>query len=336
MTRTFFFIVILIASTATLPLKSGDLSEASIKKLRKAAVEIHIKGQLRGGGAFVRASDGKTYVITAAHLFHDPKDTCWVVTEDEKSFSGSLSAYDLGHDLALIDISPEVESYGTVPLAERIPPDTTPIYNLGPALHRRTLLLSGSVADSRISYTDFTSSRGSIAHFFASGINPALTSGGIWVNQAGAIVGLQHGRLIGDKGAPSSGISMLSPPQAIKTLLHTRKTAETPGIGAYLWEVWTANHEILKELPKKTEGLILNPVFKGRPIEQAGLKALDVIVAVDGQSVRRRHEFLNLIRSKPPGSSFTLQVLPQGGRTKRFVELVTDTLEDHWRPENKN
>jgi S1-C subfamily serine protease len=336
MIRTFFFIVLLIASTATLPLKSGDLSEATIKNLRKAAVEIHIKGQLRGGGAFVQASNSKTYVITAAHLFLDPKDTCRVVTEDEKSFSGSLSAYDLGHDLALIDLSPEVARYGTLTLAEKIPPDTTPIYNLGPALHRRTLLLSGSVADSRISYTDFTASRGSIAHFFASGINPALTSGGIWVNKEGAIVGLQHGRLIGDKGAPSSGISMVSPPQAIKMLLHSRKTAKTPGIGAYLWEVWTANHEMLKELPKKTEGLILNPVFKDRPIERAGLKALDVIVAVDGQSIRRRHEFFNLIRSKPPGSSFSLQVLPQGSETRRSVELVTDTLEDHWGPENQN
>lgn len=336
MIRTLFYIMACLALNATPTLKSAELSEATIKKLRKAAVEIHIKGKLRGGGAFLRASNGKTYVITAAHLFHDPQDSCKVITEDEQIFSGSLIAYDLGHDLALIEVTPGVASYGSLPLAKTIPADTTPIYNLGPALHRRTLLLSGSVADSRISYTDFTSSKGSIAHFFAAGINPALTSGGIWVNQAGAVVGLQHGRLIGDKGAPSSGISMVSPPNAIKTLLHNRETTKTPGIGAYLWEVWTADHSLLRELPEGTEGLILNPVFKGRPIDQAGLRALDIIVAVDGKSIRRRHEFFNLIRSKPPGSSFRLKVLPNGAKTERIVELVTDALEDQWGTENRN
>ena len=336
MIRIFFSMMACIALNTAPTLKSGELSEATIKKLRKAAVEIHINGQLRGGGAFVRASNSKTYVITAAHLFHDPQDTCRVITEDEQRFSGSLIAYDLGHDLALIEVTEGVASYGSLPLAKTIPADTAPIYNLGPALHRRTLLLSGSVADSRISYTDFASSKGSIAHFFVAGINPALTSGGIWVNQAGAIVGLQHGRLIGDKGAPSSGISMVSFPDAIRTLLRNRKTMKTPGIGAYLWEVWAADHSTLRKLPEGIEGLILNPVFEDRPIDQAGLKPLDIIVAVDGKSIRRRHEFFNLIRSKPPGSSFELHVFSKRTKTERIVELVTDALEDQWGTENRH
>ena len=321
---------LLLASLAVSSLPAQELPHTTVKKVRRAAVEIHIKGQLRGGGAFVMNRDGKIFVVTAAHLFLDPKDTCTVIAEDNQSYFGSLSAYNLGHDLAIIEVPPEVSRYGSLTIATRTPADTTPIYNLGPALRRRTLLLSGSVADSRTSYTDFTSSKGTIAHFFAAGINPVLTSGGVWINRSGEVVGVQHGRLIGDKGAPSSGLSMVSPPNAITKLLNGNQIAKTPGLGAYVWEVWTADRSMLEELPKSTEGLILNPVFEDRPAAKAGLKPFDVIVACDGKPLSRRHQLFDAIRSKPAGSPFKLQIISPGSGKRRTVELTTDTLEEHW------
>ncbi len=322
--------ILILLSIPESPL-AQELSSSTLKKVRRAAVEVHIKGQLRGGGAFVRDENGKSYVLTAAHLFLNPKDTCTIITEDDESYFGSLSAYNLGHDLALLEVPPEVKKYGTLDIADSVPADTHPIFNLGPALRRRTLILSGHVSDSRTCYTDFSSSKGYIAHFFAAGINPVLTSGGIWVNIQGEAVGVQHGRLIGDQGAPSSGLSMVSPPQAVSTILREKDLANTPGIGGYVWEVWTADRSLLEELPKGTNGLIVNPVFEGRPLDQAGIKAFDVILSCDGKQVKRRHHLLSAIRSKPINSTFSLEVITPGSRKRRTVTLTTDSLEQHWR-----
>lgn len=310
--------------------RSEELTASTVRKVRSAAVEIHIKGQLRGGGALVKNSKGKMFVITAAHLFPDPRDTCVVHVDSEDTYFASLSAYDLGHDLALLEISPEAAKHPTLSIATSIPTETSSLFNFGPALRRRTLVLAGSVADARTSYTDFTASKGYIGHFFVAGISPVLTSGGIWVNTSGQIVGIQHGRLIGDEGAPSSGISMVSPPSAVRDLVESNQTAKTPGLGAYFWEVWTADRSLLDELPNGTEGLIANPVFEDRPLARAGVKERDVIIACDGEPIRRRHQLIEKIRSKPAGSSFTLDVVTPGENGARKVEVTTDTLEENW------
>lgn len=315
---------------ASCDLSAQELSSSVLEKVRRACVEVHIKGQLKGGGAFVRDASGKPYVLTAAHLFNSPSDTCFVLTEDDRSYFASLSAYDLGHDLAILEVAPETKKYGALQVATAVPAETRPIFNFGPALRRRTLVLPGTVADARTSYTDFSASRGYIAHFFASGINPILTSGGVWVNQLGQVVGVQHGRLIGDKGSPSSGLSMVSPPSAIRSLLKSKAVQETPGIGGYVWEVWTSDQSLLDELPRGIEGLVVNPVFKGRALDQAGLQLYDVIVSCDGEPVKRRHDLLEKIRSKPAGSEFTLQVIRPGSQDRGSVTLTTEVLENFW------
>lgn len=308
-----------------------ELPQPVLEKVRRSTVEVHIQGQLRGGGALVRDGEGKVHVLTAAHLFHSPRDTCSILTQEGNLHFASLSAYDLGHDLALLEVPEELARLGAIPVASSIPDDTSPIFNFGPALRRRTLVLKGTVADSRTCYTDFTSSGGFVAHFFAAGISPVLTSGGIWTNRKGEIVGVQHGRLKGEKGSASSGLSIVSPPSAVRKLLADRNVAKTPGLGGYVWEVWTADRSLLDELPRGTEGVFANPVFDGRPLARAGLETFDVIVSCDGKPVRRRHELLSAIRSKPAGSRFELEVIKPGSNERRRVELVTDTLEEHWK-----
>lgn len=308
----------------------AQLPAAVTEKVRKATVEVHIEGRLRGAGVLVRDPEGKTHILTAAHLFPNPRVTCTVRTHEDAEHFASLSAYDLGHDLALLEVDPAMGKYGTLPIASAIPSDTAEIYNFGPALRRRILALPGTVADRRVSYTDFAESEGYIAHFFVAGINPALTSGGPWVDGRGAVVGIQHGRLIGDEGAPSSGLSMVSPTPRIAGFLRERQTARTPGIGGYLWEVWTADESLLSKLPKGIEGLVANAVFEGRPLAKANLQRFDVIVACDGEPVRRRNDFLETIRAKPPGSTFELTVVRPGTNGPRSAQLVTDCLEDRW------
>lgn len=324
--------LVLFAAVFLFSAANAGLPAGTVEKVRKAVVEVHIAGRLRGAGAIVRDPDGKAHILTAAHLLPNPRVTCMVRTHDDEAHFASLSAYDLGHDLALLEIDPDLSSrYGALPIASGIPTDTADVYNFGPALYRRILVLSGSVADRRISYTDFSESGGYLAHFFVSGINPALTSGGVWVDGRGAVVGIQNGRLNGDEGAPSSGLSLVSPTPAISALLRDRESTRTPDVGGYLWELWTADESLVTELPRGTDGLVANAVFEGRPLAKAGIKRFDVIVACDGKPIVRRNTFLDLIRSKPPGTTFRLQVISPGAAASRETELTTECLEDRWR-----
>jgi S1-C subfamily serine protease len=308
-----------------------ELSGSLIEKVRRSCVEVIIKGRLRGGGAFVQDSRGKTYVLTAAHLFHRPGDTCVVVTADDRSHFASLSAYDLGHDLALLEVEPSLSRYGTLRVAAVNPSETKAVFNFGPALGRRQLVLPGSVAHTGITYTDFSSSQDYLGHYFVSGINPAFSSGGPWVNREGEIVGVQHGRLKGDEGAPSSGLSMVSPPAAVKALIEKNTIAATPGIGGFLWEIRTADRTFFDKLPDRLDGLVVNPVFKDRPLARAGIKPHDLILRCDGVELTRLSQLIERIRAKPAGSVFRLEVLTPGASGSREVILTTDAIEAGWR-----
>lgn len=82
MVRALVCIGLLLGSFAVCSLPAEELPQATVKKIRRAAVEIQIRGQLRGGGAFVRNRDGKILVVTATQLFLDPRDTCTMIAED--------------------------------------------------------------------------------------------------------------------------------------------------------------------------------------------------------------------------------------------------------------
>ncbi|HQZ27338.1 MAG: trypsin-like peptidase domain-containing protein [Verrucomicrobiales bacterium] len=310
---------------------SQDLPSPLVERARKASVEVLIRGQLRGGGALIANGEGRIFVITAAHLFRSPTDTCSVVTLDDRIHPASLSAYDLGHDLALLEVDPEMKDYGNLAIASKTPSETTSVFNLGPALSRRTLFLPGSVAQSRISFTDFSVSKDYLEHYFIAGINPAFSSGGPWINRSGEIVGIQHGRLKGDEGAPSSGLSMVSTPEAIRMLVKSNAVAATPGIGAYLWETRAADYAFRDKLPEGIEGIYANPVFDGRPLATAGIKPNEIILTCNDEATTRTGTFLTLIRSKPVGTAFSLKVFSTSSGKTRQVTLTTGSLEALWR-----
>lgn len=325
-----FLAAILLLSFLAALAPAEELSPELVTRARRACVEVLIGGQLRGGGAFVKDSRGKIYVLTAAHLFHRPGDSCLIVTGDDLSHFASLSAYDLGHDLALLEVEPSLSRYGALRIAAVIPAETKPVFNLGPALGRNQIILPGTVAHSPVTYTDFSASQDYLAHYFVSGISPVFSSGGPWINREGEIVGVQHGRLKGDEGAPSSGLSLVSPPAAVKALVESNAIAATPGIGGFLWELPTADRTFFNRLSDHTEGLVVNPLLKDRPLARAGIKPHDLIIRCDGVPLRRLSTFLGKIREKPAGSSFRLEVLTPGSALREVI-LTTDVIEAGWR-----
>lgn len=310
-------------------LANSAMAPKVIEKVREACVEVLVDRQLRGGGAIIEQSGSRAYVITAAHLFPRPNAHITIMTESHGQYFANIIAYDFGHDLALLELAVD-QPLPVIDVAAYTPSPTQPVFNFGPALRRRTLIIAGDMADSRINYTDFEPSNGYLEHIFIAAINPVLTSGGIWVNQAGSIIGVQSGRLKGDRGAPSSGLSMACPPRAIRQLLKSKKSAQTPGIGGWIWELWTVDQQILTKIPEDMKGLAVRWVREGGPMFRAGIKANDIILNIDGKDIARRHDLFSVIRSRPAGTPFSLNVYSVENRRTRKIKLKTQPLESGW------
>ncbi len=308
---------------------SSALAPKVVERVGKSCVEVLVDGQLRGGGAIVETSGEGNYVVTAAHLFPRPNAYITILTEDYGLFTANLIAYDFGHDLALLELNTK-RALPALEVATYTPSPTQPVFNFGPALKRRTLIISGTMASSRINYTDFEPSDGYIAHTFIAAINPVFTSGGVWVNQEGEIIGVQSGRLKGDAGAPSSGLSMACPPSAIRRIAQQKTSASTPGIGAWVWELWNMDRELLDQLPAGMQGLAVRWVRDKGPLSRAGVRSEEILLSCDGKPLVRRNDLFSVLRSKSSGTSFRIRVYSPGSKRTRDVTLVTEPLETRW------
>jgi YidC/Oxa1 family membrane protein insertase len=80
-------------------------------------------------------------------------------------------------------------------------------------------------------------------------------------------------------------------------------------------------------LAAKTEGCLVGVVGPGTPAEKAGLRAGDLITAVDGEPTLETTSFADLLRATRPGKRVTLEILRDGGPRSIEVTLGRRPLE---------
>lgn len=113
-------------------------------------------------------------------------------------------------------------------------------------------------------------------------INPG-NSGGPAVTPQGRVIGINTAIAI-----PAANIGFITPLYLINTVLDEllqRGEATTSHLGATLQKNSEQNHHFLKM--KKTEGVIVREVLKGSLAANLGLKARDVITAINAHPVDR-------------------------------------------------
>ena len=147
-------------------------------------------------------------------------------------------------------------------------------------------------------------------------INPG-NSGGPLVNLAGEIVGINAAVSAQAEGigfAVSAGVAqpvareLLSTGRVVYPYLGVNVTEVTPSVAA-------------QEGLTERSGLLVESVVAGGPAARAGLRALDVITAINGATVKTEPELLRTLRQHKPGE----QVRVEYGRSGRR-ETATVTL----------
>jgi putative serine protease PepD len=151
-------------------------------------------------------------------------------------------------------------------------------------------------------------------------INPG-NSGGALVSMAGQVIGINSAiATLGssDLGGQSGniGVGFAIPINQARTIageLINTGHAEHPLLGVTLTDATNSDG---------STRAVVHSVTSGGPADKAGIKAGDVITAVDGQATEGADAVIADVRSHQPGERVTVTV-ERGGSTKHFTVTLT-------------
>jgi S1-C subfamily serine protease len=148
-------------------------------------------------------------------------------------------------------------------------------------------------------------------------------SGGAVVNAAGEVVGLSEAYIPPQAGAVSLGFAIPAA-TVIDVADQLQRTGRATSAFAGLAPA-AITPEIAARLGlPSTDGVIVGGVVSGGPADVAGLRPGDVLLAMDGQPLRRPEDFLAALRPRDPGDVVTLRVRGTDGAQRDVSVTLTD------------
>ena len=146
-------------------------------------------------------------------------------------------------------------------------------------------------------------------------INPG-NSGGPLVNMAGQVVG------VNSMAARNGSIGFAIPVNLVKLLvpqLVTKGKVEWGWLGVSITEVGDDDVDRLKL--REARGVLVRGVVPGEPADQGGVKADDVIIALDGTTLEAPRDLQRLISVTPVGKRVRMVVLRAGEQKEIEVTI---------------
>jgi S1-C subfamily serine protease len=154
-------------------------------------------------------------------------------------------------------------------------------------------------------------------------INPG-SSGGPLVNLEGEIIGINTA--IASHSGHNSGVAFSIPinlvKRVIKQLLEKGSVARGY-LGMQLASSFEPSDALRLGL-ERAQGALVEAVYQETPAASAGLRAQDVVLKVDGTTIRNENHLINLVTATPAGQKIQLQVW----RNRRTISL--DAVVGDW------
>jgi serine protease Do len=274
-----------------------------------------MKQQALGSGFIV---DAQGHVVTNAHVIDDA-DTVKVKLFDDREFRAKVVGKDDRLDVAVLQLESAPHDLPVAALgqseATRVGEYVVAIGNpfgLGNTVTMGIVSAKGRSIGAG-PYDDFIQTDASI--------NPG-NSGGPLFNLRGQVVGIDTA--INPQG---KGIGFAIPIDAVKDVLPQLIASGHVSRGRLGVVIQSMDEDLAKALGMdRPHGALVEDVEGGSPAEHAGVKAGDVIVAVDGQTVPRSEELPRMIARHAPGSHVLLTVVHD--KQQRNVDVSLAALKD--------
>jgi len=266
-----------------------------------------------GGSGFVISADG--LIVTNNHVV-ERADELRVHLGDD-TYAAEVKGTDAATDLALLQIKPDHElahlalgdseavRVGEWVMAVGSPLGLTDTVTVGVvSAKERQIFISQDVSFENFIQTDAAINFGN--------------SGGPLLNTRGEVIGINTAINVA-----SENIGFAVPVNILKQILpQLRDTGRVRrgylGIGVNEVDRRTAEAFGLDEVV----GVLVTNVVEGLAADRAGIRHGDIIVGVDGREVRTTRGLIDYISSRDPDSEVSLDILREGERIEKKVQLV--------------
>jgi serine protease Do len=296
----------------------NNLAERLKPPLVQVRVSRAVESQAQGEGAtpeerrasgsgFLIRQDG--YLVTNAHVVGEA-ERIQVKLSDGRRFEGRMVGLDERVDLALV----KIEATGL------------PVVDLGDSNRLRVgefvLALGHPFGLEQTVSFGIVSRKGAPLQVAAPGfdfiqtdaaINPG-NSGGPLVSMSGEVVG------VNSMAARNGSIGFAIPINLVKGLLPQlaeKGKVEWGWLGVSIAEV--GEEDLVRYSLKEPKGVLVRQVVAGQPADKGGVRANDVIVAVDGAKVDEPRDLQRIISSTPVGQTVKLSMMREGKVTEVSV-----------------
>jgi serine protease Do len=268
------------------------------------------------GSGFLINKDG--YVLTNNHVVGDATEIK-VKLSDGREFSAKVVGKDPPTDVALIRLEKAPHDLPTVALGDS---DALEQGDFVLALGN-PFGLSGSASFGMVSAKARTLQNGPFDDFIQTdaAINPG-NSGGPLFNMKGEVVGINTAIVSPQIG---QGIGFAVPINLAKQLLPQLEKGGKIARGYLGVTVGDLSPELARGfgLPEGAKGAVVQDVVAKAPAGKAGVKAGDVVTAVNGKAVEDRGQLTRTIAAIPPGGKATLSILRKGKKQEITVTVGT-------------
>jgi serine protease Do len=263
-----------------------------------------------GSGFFISA-DG--YAVTNYHVV-DHSTSVQVTTDDGKTYDAKVIGTDEKTDLALIKV--DGNNFPCVQFADHAPRVGDWVVAVG-----NPFGLGGTVTAGIVSARGRDIGAGPYDDFIQidAPINKG-NSGGPAFDIDGKVIGVNTA--IFSPSGGSVGIGFDIPADTAKTVIAQLKNKGHVVRGWLGVQIQPVTADIADSLGMKTaEGALVAEPQPDSPAAKAGVKSGDVIVAVDGVTIKNAHDLARKIGEMAPGSSVNLAILRNGKQESMKLTL---------------
>lgn len=270
--------------------------------------------QSAGSGVIIDAKNG--YILTNAHVV-DRASEIEVGLVDGRTLKATRVGSDRHVDIAVLKVAPEklaeirIGSSDALQVGDFVVAIGNP-FGLGQTVTSGIVSALGRSGLGIEGLEDFIQTDASI--------NPG-NSGGALVNLRGELVGINTAIIA--PGGGNIGIGFAIPSAlAVQIMAQLVENGEVRR-GA----LGVTSQDLTAELAEafglgETQGVLLTAVDRDGAAARAGLRAGDLVVAVDGKPVRRGNDLRNRVGLAPLGASLVLDYVRDGKRATATVTLV--------------
>jgi serine protease Do/serine protease DegQ len=258
------------------------------------------------------------YIITNAHVIENA-DEITVTLLDNRTHNATVVGKDPGSDVALLKV--KVANLTAIPLADsdRIEVGDFVVaignpFGLGHTVTSGIVSALGRSGINPEGYEDFIQTDASI--------NPG-NSGGALVSLNGELVGINTAILSRTGG--NIGIGFAIPANMMKTVMAQLEKFGEVKRGVLGVNIQTLTPDIAESMELgNVQGALVSQVVEGSAAEKAGIRAGDVVTAINGKQVKDASALRNSIGLLSVGDRVDVSLL-RDGKPRRVTAVIADS-----------